>query len=306
MKPAWRNASDRWRRRKPDTSISVLEQKMQAEHSWFYLQNSRQIGPCTWTELQDLLSINVISPATLVWRSKGGGWRTIEEVARGPRPAPPVPRQSSWMLVIGAVIFCAAMFVGADVSTRIGSEQTNIDFFPLSTSQSSDEPPILLMTIGPVPSQPKTETSTILVEPSFSQAPSATPWTSRPRAIATSPSRPTPNSHLVQEYWRAISHSKVIGRYEYYLRRAPTGSFARGAATRIEELKRQPRSNTTNRVKKPPPKKQTTSSSMPANLVETTPDASAERCWSRNREACRQKCRAGDHRSCERLRRLGG
>jgi len=280
---------------------------MEAERSWYYLQHSRQLGPCTWNELQDLLAMNVISPATLVWR-RGGAWRSMEEVASRSVSKPAKRRQRSWILVVGAIIFCAAMSFEAELATRGNSGQQISDFFPLTTSADSAQ--ALDHIVDPVITS---SVNAIATAETKAQAPSSSMFEkSRPSVMNPSRLNPRQKSHLVQEYWRAISHSKVIGRYEYYLRRAPAGSFAQIAAARIEELRKEPPKRAA-RVRKRPAAKQI---AAPAKAVKVA-DAKAvteklvsnpgeARCWTRNIEACRQKCRAGDHRSCQKLRRLGG
>jgi hypothetical protein len=211
-------------------------------------------------------------------------------------------------LIVGAIIFCAAMSFEAELATRGGSSQPISDFFPLMTSTGSaealDRPADPILT---------TSVSVIVASEAKSRAPStAVIETGQARPIGPSRLNPRQRSHLVQEYWRAISHSKVIGRYEYYLRRAPAGSFAQIAAVRIEELRKDPPKEA-GRAKKRPVSKQIAASSKPVKLADEktasqklAPGLADARCWARNMEACRQKCRAGDHRACQKVRRLGG
>jgi GYF domain 2 len=275
---------------------------MEEERSWYYLQHSRQLGPFTWNELQDLLGMNVISPATLVWRQGGGGWRTIDEVARRRVTEPAIRRPRSWMLIVGGIIFCAAMSFGAEFATQRGSEQQISNFFPLTATTDTDE-----ALDGGADPLATSSVSAVTGEGNASQ-PS---WLARSPTGTMNPAPPhlRRKGHFVQEYWRAISHSKVIGRYEYYLRRAPAGSFAQIAAARIEELRQVPPKRAGGRARKRPAAKQATPPAKPPKLAsgnKPASDAADTRCWGRNMEACRQKCREGDHRACHKLRRLGG
>ena len=57
---------------------------------WYYADAGRQVGPVEDTALDDLVRAGVVRDDTLVWRDGMANWQP-HSIARGPRPAPPMP-----------------------------------------------------------------------------------------------------------------------------------------------------------------------------------------------------------------------
>lgn len=119
---------------------------------------------------------------------------------------------------------------------------------------------------------------------------------------------------LVQEFWRSMVSSSVIGRYDSYLRDYPSGTFAGIATARIKDLQ-----NTAKEVSESLGKDKTSSNpenvgpaetikrktSAKALAVKPSPSKPRSRCWSGNIEGCRERCRQGEIRACQKVKRLG-
>ena len=248
---------------------------METRAAWYYLQESRQIGPCTRGELETLLERGVISAETLVW-TKDRCWEPIGGLPHVPEPRAR-ERGRTWMLLLAAALFCGGLSFQANSPSpsRAGNDAAML----ISPEISYDKMQALEVAALPVP-----------MEQVRAPVPSA-------------------GNQLVQEYWRAIAHSKVIGRYEYYLRRSPSGSFAEAAAARIQEL----RSEALPQQPKLKPKKTRVASQLArpkkaqASLAPPVLAKKNERrCWSRDIAECRERCRNGEKMACQKLVRLGG
>jgi hypothetical protein len=248
---------------------------METETAWYYLQDSRQIGPYTQAELEELLERGVISAETLVW-TKHRSWEPMGGSTQVPEP-PAREHGRSRTLLLAAALFCGGL-----------SFQTN----------------------SPGPNSAGHEAAMFVSqEISYDkmQAPEGASL-AVPNEQVRTPALSAGNQ-LVQEYWRAIAHSKVIGRYEYYLRRSPSGSFAEAAVARIKELS----SEAPPQQPKVKPKKTKVASAVvrpaKAQLNPTVPVVTKKnerRCWTRNIEECRERCRNGEKTACQKLVRLGG
>jgi hypothetical protein len=247
---------------------------MESEAAWYYLQDSRQIGPYRRSELEGLLMRGVISADTLVWK-KNRSWEPIGSELQIQGRVAPQPRRA-WMLLLAAALFCGGLSYKVTTPGRSGAVDNTV-----------------LVAASEVPTAGMQR-----VEP-FS-----------PPLAAVQPRVPSAGNQLVQEYWRAIAHSKVIGRYEYYLRRSPSGSFAADAAERIKELSSEALPEQPGVKRK---KAQTPIRSRP-RPAKASPKPNApvvakkidRRCWSRNIEECRDRCRNGERLACHKLVRLGG
>jgi GYF domain 2 len=66
------------------------------------------------------------------------------------------------------------------------------------------------------------------------------------QASATPPALSPADGQLVQEFWRSITSSHVVDRYEFYLRRYPFGIFADMATAKIKELRKIPKEASVN------------------------------------------------------------
>lgn len=246
---------------------------METRATWYFLEDSRQTGPYTRGELEALLERGVISADTLVW-TKHRSWAPMGEMDdAASMTAPPQPRRAL-MLLLAVALFCGGLSYGGDtpVPNRAGHDAALL--VSAETSQKAEN-----LTVASLP-----------------------PREVQARSLSA-------GNQLVQEYWRAIAHSKVIGRYEYYLRRSPSGSFAANAAERIKELSSEapPEAPT---IK---PKKEQTAAKARPRAKKARPDPNPAtvakktdgRCWSRNREVCRERCRSGERLACQKLVRLG-
>src|SRR5687767_509850 len=252
------------------------ESSMETRAAWYYLQESRQIGPYTRGELETLLERGVISAETLVW-TKDRCWEPIGGLPQVPEPRAR-ERGRTWMLLLAAALFCGGLSFQANSPSpsRAGNDAAML----ISPEISYDKMQALEVAALPVPME-----------------------------LVRAPV-PSAGNQLVQEYWRAIAHSKVIGRYEYYLRRSPSGSFAADAAERIKELSSEALPEQPGVKRK---KAQTPIRSRP-RPAKASPKPNApvvakkidRRCWSRNIEECRDRCRNGERLACHKLVRLGG
>ena len=247
--------------------------------TWYYLEDSRQVGPYTKEELESLFERGAILADTLVW-TKHRSWTPMGGIAEESPTATPGKQRRTWMLVVAAALFCGGLTYQAE--------------FP-SPSRAKDNAALL---VSPDVSDDVTESST-------ENSDAATP-----PAQEEEPPPLSAGNQLVQEYWRAIAHSKVIGRYEYYLRRSPSGSFAAGAAERIRDLSSEV---LTEKPKAKPKKKTEAVAKDSSRPKKARPDPASTavakkndaRCWSRNMEACRERCRSGEKLACQKLVRLG-
>ena len=248
---------------------------MTSKATWYYLENSRQIGPYALGDLEALLEQGAISPDTLVW-TKHRSWAPMGEVCNFSLATQQPKQRSPWMLLLAIALFCGG----------------------LTYEGKSPEP------------DDATNHAAMLVSADISYDGMESPAVAAP-PLREEQARPiSAGNQLVQEYWRAIAHSKVIGRYEYYLRRSPSGSFAQSAAQRIKELS----SETLPAEQTVAPKKKETVASAGRRTKKTRPESKPPeiakktdgRCWSRNMDMCRERCRNGEKLACQKLVRLGG
>jgi hypothetical protein len=247
---------------------------METRATWYYLEDSRQIGPYTRSELEALLERGEISADTLVW-TKHRSWAPLSEMAEA-RPAAARPKQRrALMLLLAAALFCGGLSYEADTPAPSGAGDDTALLVSPDKSPEMAEP----LTVASLPMQEE-----------------------QPRSISA-------GNQLVQEYWRAIAHSKVIGRYEYYLRRSPSGSFAAGAAERVKELSSEALPETPKiklkkeqAVAKVRPR---TKKVRPQPAAATVAKKADGRCWSRKLDVCRERCRNGERLACQKLVRLG-
>jgi hypothetical protein len=110
-------------------------------------------------------------------------------------------------------------------------------------------------------------------------------------------------ARLELESWRPLAKANDPELYEAFLQRYPDGSFADVAAAKIKAL-----GNTTADAtprKAVPERKKTSAPALKAPAKASTLKA-ADRCWNGNIGACRQRCREGERRACQTLKRLRG
>jgi hypothetical protein len=129
----------------------------------------------------------------------------------------------------------------------------------------------------------------------------------------TSKVRPL-NGQLVQEFWRSMVSSNVIGRYDSYLRDYPSGTFAGIATARIKDLQNTAKeasgslgedATTRNPENVSPAETIKRKTSAKALAVKPSSSKPRSRCWSGNIEGCKERCRGGEIRACQKVKRLG-
>jgi uncharacterized protein DUF4339 len=243
---------------------------MDSSGTWYYLDDSRQIGPYTRDELEALLDRGAISTETLVW-TKHRCWAPMGGTELLPQAAP--KQRRTWIILLAATWFWGGLSYEAE-------------------SPVLKVPSSAAMLVSPQISYEKNQSLEVAALPPREQP----------------PRYPSTGGQFVQEYWRAISHSKVIGRYEYYLRRSPSGSFAAAAAERIKELSSETPEQPKVELKKEktPARQSRPKKARPDPTPPEITKKSEARCWSRSLDVCRERCRSGEKLACEKLMRLGG
>jgi hypothetical protein len=297
----------------------VGEKAVEAEQLWYYLNRSRQVGPYSRSELHSLLAKEVILPTTLVWTQGSGGWRTLRELPDEPIVETHKPRQNWIVVALGISVFFSGISIVANVPTGTGSRNV---FANGSTAVNTQG----LLDNSRVRKQ--IQISEIAIADFSTQNDPGVNWsTSSPSSTGfmfnvVRPSLPSQASvawpsegQLVQEFWRSMAYSDIIDRYEFYLRNYPSGTFADIAIARNKELRMPIKQASVNKGEGWIPKKRagTNSSRTPKpkksariTAVKTSTPKTEGRCWSRNIEQCRERCREGEARACQSLKRLGG
>lgn len=290
---------------------------MEAEQWWYYLSGSRQVGPYSRNELHLLLSKEVISPTTLVWTQDSGGWRALRDVSDEP-VIESHKRPRHWIV---AALVVTIFFGGITIVVTVPKGGESRNAVAIMTKEKNTQG--LLERIHERSQVQITEIATLnfsrsneRVEDRSNSSPISAHFMFNPVGSLSAQAAPvtiaalSPEGHLVQEFWRSIANSPVVDRYEFYLRRYPSGSFADIAAARIKELRKTSKQEMAGTARK----KANTSSSKtrkPKKSAKTTAVKISSRkmdgrCWSRNIEQCRKRCREGEARACQKLKRLGG
>lgn len=297
---------------------------MEAVQTWYYLNDSRQIGPYSLSELRSLLAKDVISPETLVWTPGSGGWRCLHEVPDKPvydslRPAFHQGRSNTLALAFGVSVFLCATTIVANAPP---GSMARIDFAAIPKEQKASE---ILVTL-PNTNQPSAE-----LAPVWIAAKAALPVNRRlPVSVrqddslkpgaACPPSRTTstrialsPEEKIELQLWRSAAHFDSVKLYEFYVRQYPSGTFADLARAQIKEPQ------ATAKTTKPPGVTGTGSQKqgIVVKSVKQQPTAEtaamkasaskeADRCTNRNSLRCRQRCPEKQGRTCQRSPRVGG
>jgi GYF domain 2 len=292
------------------------------EEWWYYLNRSRQVGPYSRSELRSLLAKDVISPTTLVWQQGNGGWRALRDVTDEPKIEPHKGRQNWLVVALGTSVFFGGITGVATVPTE--SESRNV-FAIISREKNNQERLEVIQDTKQIQisqiaisdfglndlyenwGRSSPISAGLVFNPTRASLPSQT---SPPARAAVSP-----GGEFVQEFWRSISSSHVVDRYEFYLRRYPSGAFADIATARIKDLRKASEQASANKREGGAAKKKASSSASktikPVKSVKTTavkastPKA-AGHCWNGNIMQCRERCRAGEARACREIRKLGG
>lgn len=289
---------------------------------WYYLNRSRQVGPYSRSELRSLLAKDVISPTTLVWQQGNGGWRALRDVTDEPTIEPHKGRQNWLVVVLGISVFFGAITVVPNIPT--GSE-TGTDFAIISRAKNNQERLEVIQDTKQIQIsqiamsdfglndlfENWSRSSPISVDLVFNPPRASLPSQASPATRAAL----SPAGELVQEFWRSISSSHVVDRYELYLRRYPSGAFADIATARIKDLRKVSEQASVNRREGGSAKKKASSSasktikpekSVKTIAVKASPPKIGGQCWNGNIARCRERCRAGEARACREIRKLGG
>ncbi len=283
-----------------------VEGTVKAQQWWYYLHQSRQIGPYSQGELHSLLAKQIISPATLVWTQGGNSWRALGEIlGEHPRAG---NSARGWMAVALGIL----MFVGG--STMIATAPTGSE--SRSTASQANEKEQLADWI----SDHKHIQIAEIALSNFGRARGlAANWSDASpisagylfAPVADAPERPVPatrtalseEASLELEIWRPLAKANDPELYGAYLQRYPAGSFADIAAAKIKAL-----GNTTAdaAARKAVPERKRSSAPALKTPAKASTLKAADRCWNGNIGACRQRCREGEVRACQTLKRLRG
>jgi hypothetical protein len=272
--------------------ISLAELPASPSAIWYYLKDSRQVGPFTLVELRLMAERDVISPNTLVWSRGRGNWSSLSDIPSETTPGS--GRRFPWITAaVGIAAVTAASFILAtrspDGAATVGGAHKSQERLvaTVETPTPGSDP-------GPAPAIVSEKGSVhLLNEP---HAP--------PAIVATAPIPPAiilapipahmrkPLSEDAQrelEFWRGIAYSQNMRLYESYLRRYPSGTYVEPAAAKIKALKKAVASKSAKvQVRK---KKLTqaavTTKNPPQTEALTVPQKPRSRCWNGGVERCR-------------------
>lgn len=259
---------------------------------WFYLKESRQVGPFTLVELRLMAERDVISPATLVWSRGRGNWTQLSDI-----PADTAPRRGGrfpWIAAaVGIAAVSAASFILAtrspDGTVAAGGAHKSQERLAATV-----ETPVADSGPASIPAIVSENGSVhLLNEP---QSPAVAATAAVPPAIILAPIPPhlrKPLSEEAQrelEFWRGIAYSQNQRLYESYLRRYPSGTYVEPAAAKIKALKQAVASKA---VKGQVRKKKLVQTAVaaknpPQTEALTVPQKPRSRCWNGGVERCRQ------------------
>jgi hypothetical protein len=252
---------------------SNLLEKAMAEERWYYLHESRQVGPCSGSELHALLAKGIISIDTSVWSRNTVGWRTLRELSDQPVVHSPESRLK-WAVLALAIAMLGIAVIASELISKLGDGQES------STGSSG----------------PLTNASLML----------DAAGTTTPSQVASSTRAALSGETLRElEFWRSIVGSNDVDLYEVYLSRYPAGAFADIAAAKIKELgvdtnaapvdqDDSAASPVSNNSSKSVDRKRAVKA-----VQNTSARATKGRCWHGNIQECRERCRSGELRACQ-------
>jgi hypothetical protein len=250
-----------------------LLEKAMAEERWYYLHESRQVGPFSGSELHALLAKGIISINTSVWSRNTVGWRTLRELSDQPIVHSPESRLKWAVLALAIAVLGIAVIASELISTLGDGQESSAGSGGPSTNAS-----LMLDAAG----------------------------TTTPSQVASSTRAALSGETLRElEFWRSIVDSNDVDLYGVYLSRYPAGAFADIAAAKIKEL-----GVDTNAA--PVDQDDSAASPVSSNsskpvdrkrAVKTVQNTSTRttkgRCWSGNIQECRERCRSGELRACQ-------
>ncbi|HKQ95149.1 MAG TPA: DUF4339 domain-containing protein [Aestuariivirgaceae bacterium] len=252
---------------------------------WYYLKDSRQVGPFTLVELRLMAERDVISPATLVWSRGRGNWSSLSDIPS--EPTPRSGRRFPWITAaVGIAAVTAASFILAtrspDGTVTAGGHKSQ------ERLVAADDPPTPGSGPAPAPAIVSEKGSVHLLNEPHSP-PAVVATAPIPPAIILAPI-PThlrkPLSEDAQrelEFWRGIAYSQNMRLYESYLRRYPAGTYVEPAAAKIKALKKAVASKPV----KVQVRKKVAAKNPPQTEALTVPEKPRSRCWNGGVERCR-------------------
>ena len=271
------------------SAVLLPEQTTSPSAIWYYLNESRQVGPFTLVELRLLAEKDVISPATLVWSRGRGSWTSLCDVPSEPRPS--FVRRFPWVAAaVGIVGVAAASFIMAsrppdDPSSGVHKSQERLATADDPFAAPSNPSPVI---IG--------EKGSVHVLNETIAAPAVVATAPVPPAIIRSPIPIHVREPLSEdakrelEFWRGIAVSQNVRLYESYLRRYPSGTYVEPAAAKIKALRTTVASSTAKakvRKKKVAPAGAVVAKESPKTEALTVAQKPRARCWNGGGQRCR-------------------
>jgi hypothetical protein len=238
------------------------------EERWYYLHESRQIGPCSGSELHALLAKGAISPNTSVWSRNTDGWRALGELSDQPVVRIPQSRLK-WAALTLAVVMLGLTVIASELisdNPKVGDGQESSAGIP---NQNQNE------AIG-------TKSKSIATTPS--------------RVVSFTRAALSGEAQLEMEFWRSIVGSNDADLYEIYLYRYPGGTFADIATTKIKELGVGTKAASVDQDDSAT-SPVSNNSSKPVNRKRAA--KTTGHCWNGNIQECRERCRTGELRACQ-------
>jgi GYF domain 2 len=231
------------------------------EERWYYLHESRQIGPCSGSELHALLAKGVISPSTSVWSRNTDGWRPLGELSD--QPVVRIP----WSRLKWAAFTLAVVMLGITViASELTSNRPKVGDGQESSASKFTETPELIQTATP------------------------------PQVVSSTRAALSGEARVEMEFWRSIVGSNDADLYEIYLYRYPGGTFADIATTKMKEFGVGTKAASVDQddfATSPV----SNNSSKPVNRKRAA--KTTGHCWNGNIQECRERCRTGELRACQ-------
>jgi hypothetical protein len=297
------------RQRKPAQLGDIEEQEIKgppSESEWYYLNRSQQVGPFSQSELHLLLAKEVISSSTLVRTLDGAGWRPLRELSN--EPVETHNPRSNWMFV---ALFMTPFLVGVLATVPKAVEQKNVLAPEMGKKNSrttdDDRDPMAEATLPNSSIKDWTNSSPGSSAFIFNAVRPALPS----EAIRVTRAALSPEEQSELEFWRSITHSNYTNLYMLYLQQYPSGPFADIAKTKIQSGKQKasvvrPKVPSAKRKRSSSPSRRVELKSTNRKTAKTVPAKTLGRCSTGNIASCRERCRAGDARACQKLNRIGG
>jgi GYF domain 2 len=270
-----------------------------AEDHWYYLHESRQVGPCTGSELHALRVRGVISSSTLVWSRNTDGWRALQSLSDEPIEHVPESRLK-WVVLALALVTSGITLVALELtsdSPRVGDEQelsAGIETQSQNKAIGANKPPQLIQKVSNTP------TDTRLM-------PSPAGGFTSSQVVTSTRAALSGEARLEMEFWRSIIDSNDADLYEIYLYRYPGGTFTDNATAKIKQLGLDTKAIPVNQDNSGTSlvSKKVLKPADPSRVGKTT-SPTAGNCRNGNIQQCRERCRGGELRACQILSNRNG